>query len=573
MDKHIIVRDYLESLTESEELDYLFPMLLEAMGFVILTKPTEFKGFPQYGKDIIAVGLDKSDKVKKKFYFELKGGQDRNITNKTLHKSDGIIESLREAKYRKFESYSHPKFKDLPLKIVLAHNGTIKGGAVETFEGYICDTFPETGHVAFERWGISELTQLFTQYLFNEQLLINKESVRLFKKVIVNLDTVDNVSAEYLQLLNLLFSRFTKEDYGNELSRKWKVFFESLKLIAFIIFTSSKDFNNIEIAKKHITYLVIKFWNWCLINRFDDNSKILKYFNQIYSFYTDKVLDLYFYRTLPIALMKDGLHHDNGGRYETIGYPMRTMEYLHYLCFYIEFHYDDIVQKGELTAYKNIFIKILDNNNISAKPLLDIHSNTILSVLKLLIKFDVHEAARDYLRYVMVYIQYRKDTHDILPDAANDIKNVIQFTVTRKKPPYYIDNVSFLLSMILEFVALLDMEQEYYDYKEFIEKHKIELVMFIPHGNLPKENALIKNKDFDLEELLFSVSVHEGYQADLTLDENFQEFKTKTLNSINDFNFQYRTDKAVHWQLRMLAHYWFKTPYFPDHWRKIQIIN
>ena len=60
----IIVREYLESLTENEELDYLFPILLEAMDFEILTTPKLFKGFSQYGKDIVAVGLDE-DKIKK----------------------------------------------------------------------------------------------------------------------------------------------------------------------------------------------------------------------------------------------------------------------------------------------------------------------------------------------------------------------------------------------------------------------------------------------------------------------------------------------------------------------------
>lgn len=86
MDKTIIIKDYLESLTEDKELDYLFPMLLESMGFVILCKPKEYKGFTQYGKDIVAVGVDKADNIKKRFYFELKGGNDRNITDSNFEK-------------------------------------------------------------------------------------------------------------------------------------------------------------------------------------------------------------------------------------------------------------------------------------------------------------------------------------------------------------------------------------------------------------------------------------------------------------------------------------------------------
>lgn len=67
---NLIVREYLESLKEDSELDYLFPILLNLMGFRIVSTPKDSKGQPQYGKDVIAVGRD-SDGVKKRFYFEL----------------------------------------------------------------------------------------------------------------------------------------------------------------------------------------------------------------------------------------------------------------------------------------------------------------------------------------------------------------------------------------------------------------------------------------------------------------------------------------------------------------------
>ena len=39
--ENIIVRDYIESLNEAEELDYIFPLLLEGMGFRIITTPKQ----------------------------------------------------------------------------------------------------------------------------------------------------------------------------------------------------------------------------------------------------------------------------------------------------------------------------------------------------------------------------------------------------------------------------------------------------------------------------------------------------------------------------------------------------
>src|SRR5688500_1013118 len=99
--KNIIVREYLESLTESEELDFIFPILLEVMDFTIISTPIITKGLPQYGKDVIAVGVDE-DVVKKRFYFEIKGGVDRHITTTNYKGDDGIRESIIEAKDRTY---------------------------------------------------------------------------------------------------------------------------------------------------------------------------------------------------------------------------------------------------------------------------------------------------------------------------------------------------------------------------------------------------------------------------------------------------------------------------------------
>lgn len=103
----IFVQEYLSSLKEDSELDYLFPLLLKSMGFKIIRTPKESKGQSQYGKDVIAIGKDDNGKIFK-WYFELKGYEDRDITESNFHKNDGILESLREAKYVDYNDFSLP---------------------------------------------------------------------------------------------------------------------------------------------------------------------------------------------------------------------------------------------------------------------------------------------------------------------------------------------------------------------------------------------------------------------------------------------------------------------------------
>lgn len=114
--RSLIVREYLASLKESDELDYVFPLFLESQGFIILSKPSEYKGMPQYGKDVVAVGVDFKDNVKKRFYFELKGGEDRHIDTNVYTKKDGVRESLLEAKDKDFD-FINKEDEKLPLKL------------------------------------------------------------------------------------------------------------------------------------------------------------------------------------------------------------------------------------------------------------------------------------------------------------------------------------------------------------------------------------------------------------------------------------------------------------------------
>ena len=183
--RSLIVREYLASLKESDELDYVFPLFLESQGFIILSKPSEYKGMPQYGKDVVAVGVDFKDNVKKRFYFELKGGEDRHIDTNVYTKKDGVRESLLEAKDKDFD-FINKEDEKLPLKIVLVHNGEIKASVESTFAGFVEKNFPTDGNIEFEHWGLSELTRLFSEHFVCHYLLADEKATQLFNKTLTN---------------------------------------------------------------------------------------------------------------------------------------------------------------------------------------------------------------------------------------------------------------------------------------------------------------------------------------------------------------------------------------------------
>lgn len=55
MKRREIIKQYIESLKEDQELDYIFPILLERMGYRVLSTPCQSKGQSQYGRDVVAI--------------------------------------------------------------------------------------------------------------------------------------------------------------------------------------------------------------------------------------------------------------------------------------------------------------------------------------------------------------------------------------------------------------------------------------------------------------------------------------------------------------------------------------
>src|SRR5262249_26612254 len=132
---------------------------------------------------------------------------DRNITTRTYQKDDGIRESIRESKDRVYADSSNPGFNELPVKIVVVHNGTIHPSVKETFDGMITREFPAGGVYEFERWDLHELTQLFTEHLFNEYLLVDDEAIIRFKRVLVLINTPGNDYKDFFVLINFILEK------------------------------------------------------------------------------------------------------------------------------------------------------------------------------------------------------------------------------------------------------------------------------------------------------------------------------------------------------------------------------
>ncbi|RYM35723.1 hypothetical protein ERX46_01645 [Brumimicrobium glaciale] len=564
----IFVREYLESLTEKNELNVVFGFLLEAMGFKILTTPSENLGLKEYGKDIIAIGKDESG-VKKKFYFELKGGQDRHINENSLIKQDGIISSIQDAAFVDYNTI-YPNFQNLELVIVIVHNGVLKGNASELLNGFLKKMIKICPETKFMRWGIEELSLKFTNHLFGPYLLSDDSIRKNLNRVLINLDSVQDVTADFKELIKGLLNQQEWSNKRGAIPRSWKLRFKSLKLIGFIIYRESVSHNNLATAEKHIRILLLDYWFWILKNNLEKRKAVHKYFEEVYSLYL-YVLTEYGQRTLEIAIKKDGLYYPNGGAYEQIGYTLRTHNYLSNIIF----GFNNSLSKSANPNTVEIISLLVTNNSVSRRTLLDIHSLSILDIILFFKNNNRDDLAIQHLKEVFAYIKFAKETSNRFPDPSNNPENLVKYFVNGEKPVFYIDDTSLLLGMLIELTVVLDLPEYFFQIRDFSIKYDIDLALFIPHhGKKSNSLNLIEDTENDLEEQLFSKSVTDGYQLNISLKNNkqepisFVEFKKNLIDCKDEFSYKYRTDSSGYELIRDLAHFTFKTPYFPDKWRR-----
>lgn len=557
----IIVREYLESLKEDKELDYLFPILLVLMGFKIKSTPIHSKGQSQYGKDVIAVGF--KDGIKKRFYFEIKGYTDKDINDASFNKKDGIRESIQAAKDTPFEDKSDPEFNKLPIEIVTVHNGIIIENFRPQFNGFIAREFPNGD---FQDWDIYKLTELFGDYLFSEYLLTDTESLRLFKRTLVLLDAPDYDFQDFHQLVDLQISRIT-----NIKGRAFKKFFATLNLLSFIILHYSRENNNLHPARECLTYLILKVWSWILKNKLEKKEAILIEYRKLLKVHFD-MLGEYFKKTLPAAKMENGLYSGQGTFFEAVGYPLRSFEYLKYLVYFLQarkywpkFTLPPSITKDRAIgeAGKTLLQKIIKQNDGCSRPLIDNQSISIVNVLLYFLKdknlkqTEINFLA-EYLISIFTYILIIKRTRNRFPELNNNLKILTEAVATNTRPHNYEDRSTILITLLFEFVALLNGDFVYNDFKDHF-KGKVDLQIAVPNFN-----------EYDIEQLLFEKHFGDEFYVEhgIDLKDDLKEFKSaiqdKPIESI-----KYRTDEAGFPFLRTLAHIYFENEFFPDEWRPL----
>lgn len=541
-----IVKQYVASLKEDCELDYIFPLLLERMGFRIISTPKQSKGQSQYGRDVIASKKIKG--VQTLYLIELKGFRAHDVNDRTLSEKDGLIESMRASKNTPYRDASIPGLDSYARKYIYVHNGSIDINAVPTLDGFIASEFPEGN---FERWDLDKLTQFFSRYLFEETLLTDDDSYRLFKKILVLLDSEGN---NYSDIVTLIDKQIARVESGPNLTPRAEMnLFATLRLIGAMVTFYSEQADNMYPAKFCMDTIVVKIWSWILRNRLESKRRIITRFVpiveqqlQVYALYLDKIIK--------VTGFEKGFYGFNSGDTEQIFYPLRCYDFLNDLMYFFFATEANGVTSDEVRKRKELTKQIILHNSGFMMPLLDTHSIPIqllfLYFMRNPNKEDKSFVANYLLESIFNMIQ-RHEEKNMWPEMTGN-RMALSKSLYEKSEDYGTSS-SLLITVFLELMAYMGIPQAYENLKKKAEETDVCLQVAYPIC-----------EEYDIEQLLFEKRLYNemSVATNIELSDDLSDFKLKYVKKYHSIN--YRSDAAGFWYLRILAHKYYDTDLFPD---------
>ena len=539
----------MASLKEDAELDYIFPLLLERMGYRVLSTPKQSKGKPQFGRDVVATM--NVDGVNTLFFFELKGFGARDITSQTLTTEDGIIDSLKTSKYTEYKDSSIPGLEVFSRRWVFVHNGGIDSNVMPTWNDFVQKVFPDGD---LERWDLEKLTALFSKYLFDETLLADEKSYHLFKKVLVLLDGEGNNFKDIVSLIDLQIQKIAgKKKEGR---RAIINLFATLRLIASMVYFYSKDCNNLLPAKFCIDTILVKTWAWILKGKKEKKITIIKHFYslvllqvQIYEEYVNKILS--------VARLNKSMYGFESSDTEYIYYPLRCFDFLEDLTYF--FFLTESISRPTQKEIRNrldTLRLVIEKNTACTMPLLDTHSIPIQMVF--LYIYDRSKANKEdvnflgkYLMDVVINLTKRYQDKKMWPEMTGN-RLALARSLYAKDDDYCCES-SLLLTVIFELIAYLNIPQLYTPLKKIVEESGVNLQIAFPITD-----------EFDIEQTLFEHRLYDemAVQTDIKLPNTLDGFHKNYLKKYSSI--AYRSDVAGFEFMRVLAHKYYETDLFPD---------
>lgn len=228
----LLVREYLASLKERDELDAILPDLLSEQGFNVISRPG--RGTSQNGVDIAAVGTD-DDGVKKLFLFTVKRG---DLTRKDWQgSSQALRPSLDDILDVYIPNRVPARYRTLPVVVCIAFGGDVHEAVRERLSSYTSQRCTE--QISFVEWNGDKIAELVLSGILKEKFL-PKEFRGFFQKAVAMVDEPDIAYKHFFRLVCAV------HDQVQEAPRARLRAARQLNIAVWVLYVWARDVDNLE---------------------------------------------------------------------------------------------------------------------------------------------------------------------------------------------------------------------------------------------------------------------------------------------------------------------------------------
>lgn len=489
----LIIKQYLSSLKERNELDVLLPDLLVMMGLDVFSKPSI--GTRQYGVDVAAFGSIDGG-AEKVYLFSIKAGDLDRIDWDCGNPQD-LRPSLNDIIDVYIPTHLPSKYKNQPVEICICFGGDLKESARLSVTQY--EDKHKIGNLTFSEWGGDKLTHLVEQYFLNERLL-PKDFQSMLRKSLALLDEPTISYKHFSQLICALSKVETDKDKIKALRQ--------LRISLGVLIAWCKEADNLESAYLSAELALLHAWELSKVS-FEKTTKsaiaIKESFRSIISAYLLLCDDFLQEKILPHIDKKYALSHAirsfnrvdvNLKLFDLLSRVAMRGIWLQREILITQKNNDSLIEQRD--KYYLYVKQLINNNPMLLTPYKDEQAIDIVIAIYFLMydKRNNVEYIRGYLLEMINNINFNFEIHSNYPCNINQYHQLIEHPL-EKTEEYRKENTkgSILYPYIAFFAAHLGFDDIYKIVQDF-KKEKLQHCTFqLWYPDEISEEFFYTNKD------------------------------------------------------------------------------
>ncbi|CAN7358797.1 hypothetical protein [Rhizobium sp. LjRoot258] len=247
----LLLKQYLASLNERDELDVVLPDIISEAGFNVISRPK--RGTTQYGVDVVATGLNPKTGNKSLFLLSIKSG---DLTrNEWASGKQALRPSLEEILEVYIPHHVPQRLKGLPIVIALCFGGDIQEDVRARVHGFM-DRNTKEGQIDFDEWNGDRIAEFMVTGLLREKMF-PKAIQNSFRKAVAFVDEPSICLTHFTELLR----QITATPPKSEIIRLRNA--RQIYLAAWTIFVWCRDAGNLEAAYRAGALASLWIWDLC----------------------------------------------------------------------------------------------------------------------------------------------------------------------------------------------------------------------------------------------------------------------------------------------------------------------